>query len=216
MSIRFSGGDRFQRGRGIGGILRAAKSLFQPIIGTIGRAVKSNTGKAIGNAIKEQVIESGVNLAADALRGNDLSVELNREANSFKKRGAEGLEQLQQSRRKKELGQDVKDAIQVLKHIKSLKGDYNGYVEHANSKDIHIISNCCYNLLEDNIPLPLNEKKKIKIFLTPIKKEINIISNKKASVKTKREILSDPQFGEGIFTLLASTILPALISAFAK
>ena len=101
MSIRFSGGDRFQRGRGIGGILRAAKSLFQPIIGTIGRAVKSNTGKAIGNAIKEQVIESGVNLAADALRGNDLSVGLNREANSFKKRGAEGLEQLQQSRRKK-------------------------------------------------------------------------------------------------------------------
>ena len=110
----------------------------------------------------------------------------------------------------------VEDAIQVLKHIKSLKGDYKGYAEHANSKDIHIISNCCYNLLEDNIPLPLNEKKKIKIFLTPIKKEINIISNKKASVKTKREILSDPQFGEGIFTLLAGTILPALISALAK
>ena len=112
--------------------------------------------------------------------------------------------------------QEVKDAIQVLKHIKSLKGDYKGYAEHTNSKDIHIISSCCYNLLEDNIPLPLNKKKKIKIFLTPIKKEINIIGNKKASVKIKRKILSDPQFGGGIFTLLASTILPALISALAK
>ena len=101
MSIRFSGGDRFQRGRGIGGILRIAKSLFQPIIGTIGRAVKSNTGKAIGKAIKEQVIESGVNLAADALRGNNLNEGLNREVKSFKERGAEGLEQLQQSRRRK-------------------------------------------------------------------------------------------------------------------
>ena len=112
--------------------------------------------------------------------------------------------------------QEVKDAIQVLKHIQSLKGDYKGYAEHTNSRDIHIISSCCYNLLKDNIPLPLYKKKKIKIFLTPIKKEINIISNKKASVKKKREILSDPQFGEGIFTLLAGTILPALISALAK
>ena len=82
--------------------------MFQPIIGTIGRAVKSNTGKAIGKAIKEQVIERGVNLAADALRGNNLSVGLNREVNSFKERGAEGLEQLQQSRRKKELEKSVK------------------------------------------------------------------------------------------------------------
>ena len=72
MSIRFSGGDRFQRGRGIGGILRLAKSLFKPVITTIGKAVKSNTGKAIGNAIKEQVIESGTNLAVDALRGNNI------------------------------------------------------------------------------------------------------------------------------------------------
>ena len=112
--------------------------------------------------------------------------------------------------------QEVKDAIQVLKHIKSLKGDYKGYAEHTNSRDIHIISSCCYNLLKDNIPLYASQKKKIKIFLTPIKKEINIISNEKASVKKKREILSDPQFGEGIFTLLASTILPALISAFVK
>ena len=61
MSIQFSGGERFQRGRGIGGLLRIAKNLFQPIVKTIGRAVKSNTGRAIGNALKEQVIESGTN-----------------------------------------------------------------------------------------------------------------------------------------------------------
>ena len=110
----------------------------------------------------------------------------------------------------------MKDIIQVLKHIKSLKGNYIGYVEHANSKDIHTICNCCFNLLEDNIPLPLSKKKFIKIFLTPIQKEIKILGKKKASVKAKREILSDPQIGNGIFTLLASTILPALVSAIAK
>ena len=79
MSIRFSRGHRFRRGRSIGGILRISKNLFQPIIKT--RAVKSNTGKAI----KEQVIESGTNLATDVLRGNNLSKGLNREVNTFKK-----------------------------------------------------------------------------------------------------------------------------------
>ena len=52
MSIRFSGGERFQRGRGIGGLLRLAKGLFKPAIESIGRVVRSNTGQAIGNALK--------------------------------------------------------------------------------------------------------------------------------------------------------------------
>ena len=110
----------------------------------------------------------------------------------------------------------VEDAIQVLKHIKSLKGDYKGYAEHANSRDIKLISGCCFNLLKDNMLLYASQKKKIKILLKPIEKEINIIGNKKASVKTKREILSDPQFGEYIFTLLAGAILPALVSPLAR
>ena len=82
--------------------------------------------------------------------------------------------------------QEVKDAIQVLRYIKSLKGDYRGFAEHSNSKDIHTISSCCFNLIEDNIPLPIRKKKQIKIFLTPIKKEIDITGNKKGSVKKKK------------------------------
>ena len=99
MSIRFSGGERFQRGRGIGGLLRIAKNLFQPIVKTIGRAVKSNTGRAIGNALKEQVIESGTNLAKDIILGNDLKEGVNREVNTFKERVAEGIEQVKDIRK---------------------------------------------------------------------------------------------------------------------
>ena len=99
MSIRFSGGDRFQRGRGIGGLLRIAKNLFQPIVRTIGKAINSNTGRAIGKALKEQAIESGTNLVTDVLRGNSLSEGFNREVNTFKEKGAEGIEQLRRSRR---------------------------------------------------------------------------------------------------------------------
>ena len=32
MSLRFKGGERLQRGRGIGGLLRLVKSLFTPLV----------------------------------------------------------------------------------------------------------------------------------------------------------------------------------------
>ena len=77
MSIRFKGGESLQRGRGIGGLLRLAKSVFSPIIKTLGKtaikAVKSKTGKAVLGAIKDQALTSSVNMAADAIRGNDLT-----------------------------------------------------------------------------------------------------------------------------------------------
>ena len=116
MSIRFSGGDRFQRGRGIGGLLRIAKNLFQPLVRTIGKAVNSNTGRAIGKALKEQAIESGTNLVTDVLRGNNISEGSKREVNTFKEKGAEGIEQLQKSRR----NQSTKP-IQKIKKVESGK-----------------------------------------------------------------------------------------------
>ena len=116
MSIRFSGGDIFQRGRGIGGLLRIAKNLFQPLVRTIGKAVNSNTGRAIGKALKEQAIESGTNLVTDVLRGNNISEGFKREVNTFKEKGAEGIEQLQKSRR----NQSTKP-IQKIKKVESGK-----------------------------------------------------------------------------------------------
>ena len=85
MFIRFSGGERFQRGRGIGGLLQLAKGLFKPAIESIGRVVKSNTGKAIGNALKNQAIDTAKNLAADVLSGNPLNEGVKREVHNIKK-----------------------------------------------------------------------------------------------------------------------------------
>ena len=77
MGIRFTGGNRLQRGRGIAGLLKIAKSLFNPGLKTAGKALQSNTAKAIGHALKEQAIESGTHLLSDALIGNDLKEGLN-------------------------------------------------------------------------------------------------------------------------------------------
>ena len=108
-------------------------------------------------------------------------------------------------------------AIQVLNHIKSLNGNYQGFAQHSNSRDIHVISQCCFNLLQDNIPLPLSKKKVIKILLKPMGgRDILKLADYRETVGEKQKILAKPQIGHGIFTLLAGTILPALVSAFVK
>ena len=111
---------------------------------------------------------------------------------------------------------NMNDVVQLLKYIKSLKGDYHGFAQHTNSHDIDTISICCLNLIQDNIPLPISKRKLIKLLLTPIEKDIKTISNRKSSLKKRREILTNPQVGSGIFTLLAGTLLPAIISAFLR
>ena len=94
MSLRFRGGDRFQRGRGIGGLLRLAKGLFKPVVQTIGKAMKSNTGRAIGKVLKEQAIDTAKNLTTDVLLGNNLKEGLNREVKNICVRAAEGIKKL--------------------------------------------------------------------------------------------------------------------------
>ena len=72
MSLRFKGGNLLQKGRGIGGLLRAASSLFKPFFKTIGgtalKVARSNTGKAIGKALKKQAISSAKNIAFDTIK----------------------------------------------------------------------------------------------------------------------------------------------------
>ena len=114
------------------------------------------------------------------------------------------------------MANNMNDVVQLLKYIKSLKGDYQGFAKHTNSRDIETITICCLNLLQDNIPLPISKKKSIKLLLSPIEKDIKTISNRKSSLKKRCEILTNPQVGSGIFTLLAGTLLPAIISAFIK
>ena len=90
MSIQFSGGERFQRGRGMGELLRLAECLFKPAIESIGRVVKSNMEKATGYALKNQAIDTAKNLATDVLNGNPLKEGVKREVNNIKKQSCIG------------------------------------------------------------------------------------------------------------------------------
>ena len=67
------------------------------------------------------------------------------------------------STHKRLMVKDMNEVVQLLKYIKSLKGDYQNFAQHANSLDLDTITICCTNLIRDNITLPLSKKKSIKV-----------------------------------------------------
>ena len=96
MSLRFKGGNLLQKGRGIGGLLRAASSLFKPLFKTVGstalKVAHSDAGKAIGKAVKEQAISSAKNIAIDTISGNNIKDSVRNEAKNVRKRVADEFE----------------------------------------------------------------------------------------------------------------------------
>ena len=60
----------------------------------LGNAMKTNTGRQIGQALKSQSIDTAKNIATDVLLGNNLKEGLNREVNNIRARAADGIQQL--------------------------------------------------------------------------------------------------------------------------
>ena len=84
MGLYFVGGERLQKGRGIGGLMRFASKLFLPISRVAKKAIQSNTGKKIVDAVKEQAIDSSINIATDIAKGKDLKGSLSNELENVK------------------------------------------------------------------------------------------------------------------------------------
>ena len=84
MAPYFHGGERLQRGRGIGGLLRIASKLFRPMGTLTAKALKSQTGKKILNAVKNQAIDSSINVARDLAEGKGFKESLKEEYENAK------------------------------------------------------------------------------------------------------------------------------------
>ena len=68
--------------------------MFKPLIGTIAKAAKSSTGKAIGRALKDQAISPGTNLLADLAAGKHLKEGIDREVGNIRQYTALGIQKL--------------------------------------------------------------------------------------------------------------------------
>ena len=81
---------------------------------------------------------------------------------------------------------------------------------------IHKICESCQNLVLNTYGFDKAKLQKIRTKLKGSEKNIRLISKPTSSLLSKRKVLASKQTGGGVFTLLASTIVPALIAALSK
>ena len=112
---------------------------------------------------------------------------------------------------------DIRKRLELLEEACDCsKKEQSKHLKELSDNHIDAMCEGCMNLLKENIPLSSRKKSQLKRKLDPIKLELRKLSDPKVSTKTKRKILTDPQTGSGVFTILASTVIPALISALAS
>ena len=107
-------------------------SLFLNVGKSIVNTAISNTGKAVLNSIKDQAIDSGIRLASDALRGEDMDESLHNELQTVKRKAADGLESVVRKNKKRTTKQNDfrglnidKQSLSHSKNIKQKRTKYN-------------------------------------------------------------------------------------------
>ena len=108
MGLNFLGGERIQRGRGIGGLLRVASKLFSPISKLAKKALRSDPGKRILNAVKEQAVDSSVNVVKGIANGENIKETLKDEFQNVKRNAKKKAVDIGVDFLKEKTGKEVK------------------------------------------------------------------------------------------------------------
>ena len=109
---------------------------------------------------------------------------------------------------------ELEKRIKILSSLPALKKSNKdmSFIDEYSDDKIHDICEACYNIVHMKFPLESKKKYQLKKRLTPIKKEVMQLANPKILIKTKRKLLKKQQVGFGVFTALASFVIPALLS----
>lgn len=111
----------------------------------------------------------------------------------------------------------LRKRLDLLKKILKINNiDRKQFFQKCSSNCINTLCEACYNLLWNNFKFKRSKIKNINKTLSGISNDFQKLSNPKISLKTKRQLLRKTQTGNGVFTILASTIIPALVSLLAK
>jgi hypothetical protein len=92
------------------------------------------------------------------------------------------------------------------------KNEDMSFVDDYSDNKINDICEACYNIVHKKLPLNKSKNNQLKKKLLPIHNEVRRLANPKLQIRTKRRLLKQPQVGSGVFTALASFVIPTLIS----
>lgn len=108
----------------------------------------------------------------------------------------------------------LKEKQKFLKAISGLsQKDRAKYLEECPECFIHDICEAVNNLLINVCP-PTKPSGKRKV--VALKKHLKKLCHAKTSASQKRKLLSSPQIGKGVFSLIGTTVVPFLIDLLTK
>ena len=112
----------------------------------------------------------------------------------------------------------LKNKLKSLQSLpKGLKKNVDmGFVDEYSDDKYMIFVKHATILYIKNLPLDKTKNNQLKKKLLPIHSEVRQLANPKLHLKTKRRLLKKLQVGNGIFTALASFVIPTLISMLAS
>ena len=107
--------------------------------------------------------------------------------------------------------------IKFFKRLKQIrKCDRKNFFSQCSDADIQLMCESCKNIYHDTLNMGEKKKAQVKKKLLPFKKEFIKLCNSQTPNKVRRSLLKNKQVGSGIFTILASTVLPILLSSIIK
>ena len=112
---------------------------------------------------------------------------------------------------KAQLKREIK-ILNELGHLNKTKKS-KSFFKNCSNKHISCIAQCCHNTTQNGFNFNKKQSIKVRRKLGPIKKSIRDLANKSLPISKKRKILMKKQVGQGIISLLATTLVPLLISA---
>ena len=92
----------------------------------------------------------------------------------------------------------------------------NNIVPLLSDETIHKLCESCQNLLQNTYDLDKRKLGRVTKKLKPMAKDVRSLASPTTSLLRKRKLLANQQIGGSLFTIIAFTIIPALLSAIAK
>ena len=111
-----------------------------------------------------------------------------------------------------QLQKKVKSLQSLPKPKRGKKEMDMSFLDSYSDEKIHDICEACYNIVHKKLPLNSKKKNQLKQRLLPIHEQVRQLAKPQLQLATKRRILKKPQVGAGIFTALASIVVPTLLS----
>ena len=111
------------------------------------------------------------------------------------------------------MGKVLQKKYNFLRDVTNLsKPERRKYMKQISNHNIHNICEGIHNALNGRCAKEKPRNKRICNLIKNLKKELRKIANPSYDINEKRKILSNKQSGDGIFSIIASTVLPFLIN----